>query len=68
MGGGPAADGRAASRRLRLTTHATFSGALAWPYAYPWPPRSAGLIDAAYEELACRWHPNLDASTKLASM
>src|SRR5262249_28481030 len=28
-----------ASRRLGLMTHATFSGALAWPYVYPWPPR-----------------------------
>ena len=26
-----------ASSRLGLTAHATFSGALAWPYFYPWP-------------------------------
>src|SRR6185312_12005974 len=26
-----------ASRRLGLSAHATFSGALAWPYVYPWP-------------------------------
>ncbi len=40
-----------ASSRLGLTAHATFSGALAWPYFYPWPQRPAGLIDAAFEEL-----------------
>jgi sugar phosphate isomerase/epimerase len=50
-----------ASRRLGLTAHATFSGALAWPYVYPWPPRPAGLIDTAFEELARRWRPILDA-------
>ena len=26
-----------ASRNLGLTAHATFSGALAWPFIYPWP-------------------------------
>ena len=30
-----------ASRNLGLTEHATFSGALAWPYLYPWPQRPA---------------------------
>ena len=33
-----------ASRNLGLTAHATFSGALAWPFFYPWPQRPAGLI------------------------
>lgn len=50
-----------ASRRLGLDTHVTFSGALAWPYVYPWPPRPAGLIDTAFDELARRWRPILDA-------
>ena len=50
-----------ASRRLGLTAHATFSGALAWPYAYPWPQRPAGLIETAFDELARRWRPILDA-------
>ena len=27
-----------ASSRLGLNAHATFSGSLAWPYFYPWPP------------------------------
>jgi sugar phosphate isomerase/epimerase len=50
-----------ASRRLGLTTHASFSGALAWPYLYPWPQRPAGLVEEAFGELAKRWRPILDA-------
>ena len=50
-----------ASRRLGLTSHVTFSGALAYPYLYPWPPRPKGLIDTAFDELARRWRPLLDA-------
>lgn len=50
-----------ASENLGLTTHASFPGALAWPYFYPWPQRPAGLIEAAFDELARRWHPILDA-------
>jgi sugar phosphate isomerase/epimerase len=48
-----------ASRRLGLTAHATFSGALAWPFFYPWPQRPAGLIDEAFAELGRRWLPIL---------
>jgi len=50
-----------ASRNLGLTAHATFSGALAWPYVYPWPQRPAGLVETAFDELARRWTPILDA-------
>jgi len=50
-----------ASANLGLTAHATFSGALAWPYVYPWPQRPAGLIETAFDELAKRWTPILDA-------
>ena len=50
-----------ASANLGLTAHATFSGALAWPYLYPWPQRPPGLIEAAFDELAKRWAPILDA-------
>jgi sugar phosphate isomerase/epimerase len=50
-----------ASRRLGLAAHASFSGALAWPYVYPWPQRPAGLIETAFAELARRWRPLLDA-------
>lgn len=49
-----------ASRNLGLKSHVTFSGALAWPFFYPWPPRPAGLIEAAFDELARRWKPILD--------
>src|SRR5688572_21863469 len=50
-----------ASQRLGLTAHATFSGALAWPYLYPWPQRPPGLVDEAFAELGRRWRPILDA-------
>lgn len=50
-----------ASGNLGLTAHATFSGALAWPYFYPWPQRPEGLIEEAFAELARRWRPILDA-------
>ncbi|ALG72796.1 AP endonuclease [Azospirillum thiophilum] len=50
-----------ASANLGLTAHATFSGALAWPYLYPWPQRPPGLIETAFDELARRWRPILDA-------
>ena len=49
-----------ASKRMGITAHATFSGALAWPYIYPWPQRPAGLIETAFDELAKRWKPILD--------
>ena len=49
-----------ASRHLGLRAHATFSGALAWPYVYPWPQRPAGLVEEAFAELARRWTPILD--------
>ena len=49
-----------ASAHMGLTEMATFSGALAWPYIYPWPQRPEGLIEAAFDELAARWRPILD--------
>jgi len=50
-----------ASANLGLSAHATFSGALAWPYLYPWPQRPPGLVETAFDELAKRWRPILDA-------
>ncbi len=50
-----------ASRNLGVSAHATFSGALAWPFFYPWPQRPVGLIDEAFKELARLWTPILDA-------
>ncbi len=49
-----------ASQNLGLTAHASFPGALAWPYLYPWPQRTAGLVETAFDELAKRWLPILD--------
>jgi sugar phosphate isomerase/epimerase len=49
-----------ASKHLGLATSVSFTGALAWPYVYPWPQRPAGLIDAAFAELGRRWRPILD--------
>jgi sugar phosphate isomerase/epimerase len=50
-----------ASRNLGLAAHVTFSGALAWPFLYPWPPRPPGLIETAFDALADRWRPILNA-------
>lgn len=50
-----------ASQRLGLTAHATFSGALLWPFVYPWPQRPAGLVEEGFAELARRWRPILDS-------
>lgn len=49
-----------ASRRLGLAASVTFSGALLWPYLYPWPGRPAGFVETGFEELARRWRPILD--------
>lgn len=50
----------AASQNLGLHAHATFSGSLAWPYLYPWPPHNPQLFEEAFAELARRWQPLLD--------
>ncbi|KEZ76280.1 sugar phosphate isomerase/epimerase family protein [Salinisphaera hydrothermalis] len=49
-----------ASAHLGLRTLPAFSGALAWPYLYPFPQRPPGLIEAAFDELGRRWRPLLD--------
>ncbi len=51
-----------ASKLMDINAHATFSGALAWPYVYPWPQRPAGLVETAFDELAKRWKPILDTA------
>lgn len=55
----------AASANMGIANHVTFSGALAWPYVYPWPQRPAGLIETAFDELAKRWKPILDRADEL---
>lgn len=52
--------GAQASRNLGLDAHVTFSGALLWPFMYPWPQRPAGLVEMGFGELARRWRPILD--------
>ncbi len=49
-----------ASRNLGLNASVSFSGALAFPYLYPWPQRPAGLIEEAFAELGKRWKPILE--------
>lgn len=49
-----------ASQNLGLKASVTFSGAFAWPFTYPWPQRPAGMVDAAFTELAKRWTPILN--------
>ncbi|WP_164661323.1 sugar phosphate isomerase/epimerase [Tropicibacter sp. Alg240-R139] len=54
-----------ASYNLGISSHATFSGALAWPYIYPWPQRPPGLVETAFDELAKRWRPILDHADQM---
>ncbi|MSU88036.1 TIM barrel protein [Rhodobacteraceae bacterium 2CG4] len=49
-----------ASRHMGLGAMATFSGALVWPFLYPFPQRPAGLVETGFDELAKRWTPILD--------
>jgi len=49
-----------ASENLGLNAVVTFSGALLWPYMYPWPQRPAGLVESGFKELAKRWEPILN--------
>jgi len=49
-----------ASERLGLSTSVSFTGALAFPYLYPWPQRPDGLIEEAFAELGRRWTPILN--------
>ena len=50
--------------RLGVGKVTVFSGGLAWPYFYPYPPPLPGLIERAFDELARRWRPLLDAADK----
>ncbi len=49
-----------ASVRMGTSHISVLSGGLAWPYLYPWPQRSVGLIDEAFAELVRRWQPVLN--------
>ncbi len=50
-----------ASKNLGLKASVSFTGALAWPFVYPWPQRPNGLIETAFAELGARWTPILNA-------
>lgn len=50
-----------ASRKLGLSSHATFSGALLWQEFYPWPQRKPNQVADGFKELARRWTPILNA-------
>ena len=50
-----------AARNLGLAVAPSFTGALAWPFFYPWPPRPQMLIEEGFAELGRRWRPILDA-------
>ena len=54
-----------ASRNLGIDVHATFSGSLIWHTVYPWPQRPAGLVEAAFKELANKWKPILKVAEKV---
>jgi sugar phosphate isomerase/epimerase len=50
-----------ASEMLGLKASVSFTGALAFPYLYPWPQRPQGLVEEAFAELGKRWRPILNA-------
>ncbi|MCU1327192.1 MAG: sugar phosphate isomerase/epimerase, partial [Bryobacterales bacterium] len=43
-----------ASANMGLTVTPSFSGALLWPFLYPWPQRPAGIVEEGFAELARR--------------
>jgi sugar phosphate isomerase/epimerase len=49
-----------ASANFGLSVSPSFSGALLWPFIYPWPQRPAGLVEEGFKELATRWTPILN--------
>ncbi len=50
-----------ASQHMGLNVVASFTGALIWPFVYPWPQRPEGLVETGFKELAKRWVPILNA-------
>jgi sugar phosphate isomerase/epimerase len=49
-----------ASANFGLSVSPSFSGALLWPFLYPWPQRPGGLVEEGFKELATRWTPILN--------
>jgi len=54
-----------ASKNLGLSVTPSFSGALLWPFMYPWPQRPAGLVEEGFAELAKRWKPIYEYADKM---
>jgi len=48
-----------ASANLGCTSLFSFTGNFLFPYVYPWPPRPAELVRAAFKEHGRRWTPVL---------
>lgn len=53
-----------ASANFKLSVLPTFSGALLWPFLYPWPQRPGGLVEEGFKELARRWKPIIHEAEK----
>jgi len=53
-----------ASANLKLDVMPTFSGALLWPFLYPWPQRPKGLVEEGFKELVRRWRPIINEADK----
>jgi sugar phosphate isomerase/epimerase len=53
-----------ASSNLGLPVTPSFSGALLWPFIYPWPQRPAGLVEDGFKALAAAWQPVLEYADK----
>jgi sugar phosphate isomerase/epimerase len=49
-----------ASANLGISATPSFTGALLWPFMYPWPQRPTGLVEEGFRELAKRWKPILN--------
>jgi len=49
------------SANLGLNQHYSSTGSLAWPFIYPQANQPSGLIGSAFDKLAQRWRPILDA-------
>src|SRR5665213_611401 len=54
-----------ARRRFSSTCAPSFTGALIWPFMYPWPQRPGGLVEEGWKELAKRWLPILNYADDL---
>ncbi|WP_159502664.1 sugar phosphate isomerase/epimerase, partial [Microbacterium sp. 18062] len=48
------------ARRLGVDTVVGFTGSSVWPYVAMFPPVSAEVIEAGFEDFAARWNPILD--------